>query len=372
MKAIALALLMAWPAQAAEINSLNTTDANNTARFPENMSPSQVNDSARALEGIIARWHKDINGSLTSLGSADAYTVSSNQTLTALYDGLTIAFEVTVANTATATLNVDSLGAKEIKKWHDQGLAAGDLEAGQKIVVVYDSDSDVFQLLTPTAKGSTPSVITTEGDLIIGDSGGAASRLPVGGANRVVMSNGTTSSYVTGPIGKHTVWVPAGAMKPTSSNGSATLTTVETTSGRPDLNVLDFDASSDEHAQFSIAFPKNWNKSTVTFQPYWTVSAAVTTGVAIGLQCVSISAGEAISAAYGTAVVVTDDASGASGNLEVASESSAITCAGTPANDDITYFRIFRDVSDGNDDMSQDMRLIGSKVFYTIDTMADD
>ena len=66
--------------------------------------------------------------------------------------------------------------------------------------------------------------------------------------------------------GKDTIWVPAGAMRPTVSNGCANITDVETTAGRPDMQVLDFDASSDEHAQFSIAFPKSWNEGTSTFQ----------------------------------------------------------------------------------------------------------
>ena len=38
-------------------------------------------------------------------------------------------------------------------------------------------------------------------------------------------------------------------MTPTASNGAAR-STVETTSGRPDMKVLDFDKDSDEFAQF--------------------------------------------------------------------------------------------------------------------------
>ena len=55
-------------------------------------------------------------------------------------------------------------------------------------------------------------------------------------------------------------------MVPTKSNGCAALATVETTSGRPDMNVLDLDKDSDEFAQFSVAFPKSWNAGTITFQ----------------------------------------------------------------------------------------------------------
>jgi len=179
---------------------------------------------------------------------------------------------------------------------------------------------------------------------------------------------------LTGTIktaGTDTIWVPAGAMRPTVSNGCAPITEVETTSGRPDMQVLDFDDGSDEHAQFSIAFPKSWNEGTITFQVYWTTTATDTDGVAWGLQGVAVSDNDTIDVAYGTAVVVTDDALGAAEDQCVTAESSAVTIAGTPAVGDICYFRIFRDVSDANDDMTEDARLIGVKIFFTTDATND-
>ena len=171
--------------------------------------------------------------------------------------------------------------------------------------------------------------------------------------------------------GKDTIWVPAGAMRPTVSNGCATITDVQTTAGRPDMQVLDFDASADEHAQFSIAFPKSWNEGTITFQVYWTTTATDTDGVAWGLQGVAVSDNDTIDVAYGTAVVVTDDALSAAEDQCVTSEIGAVTIAGSPAVNDIVYFRIFRDVSDSNDDMTEDARLIGVKIFFTTDAAND-
>ena len=169
--------------------------------------------------------------------------------------------------------------------------------------------------------------------------------------------------------GKETIWVPSNAMTPTTSNGAARAT-VETTSGRPDMEVLDFDKDSDEFAQFAIAFPKSWNLGTITFQCFWSGLAA-TTGVAISLQGVAMNDNETIDVAYGTAVVVTDDAQGAVEELNVTAESGAVTIAGTPADNDLCYFRVGRDVSDGNDDMAGDMRLHGIKIFFTTDAAND-
>ena len=170
-------------------------------------------------------------------------------------------------------------------------------------------------------------------------------------------------------VGKQTIWVPSNAMTPTESNGAARAT-VETTSGRPDMQVLDFDKDSDEFAQFSIAFPKQYNLGTVTFQFFWSGLAA-TTGVSMSLQGVAMNDNETIDVAYGTAIVVDDDAQGAVEELLVSAESAAITIAGTPADNDLTYFRVGRDVSDSNDDMAGDCRLHGIKVFYTTDAHND-
>ena len=116
------------------------------------------------------------------------------------------------------------------------------------------------------------------------------------------------------------------------------------------MQVLDFDDGSDEHAQFQVAFPKSWNEGTVTFQVFWTTTASDTDGVAWGLQGVAVSDNDTIDVAYGSAVVVTDDALSAAEDLCVTAESGAVTIAGSPAAADMCFFRIFRDVSDGNDD----------------------
>ena len=179
-----------------------------------------------------------------------------------------------------------------------------------------------------------------------------------------------TLAKTTGLVGKQTIWVPANAMTPTASNGCSILTTVETTSGRPDMNVLDFDKDSDEFAQFSVAFPKSWNAGTITFQFFWSGIAA-TTGVAMSLEGVSFADNDSIDTAYGTAVVVQDDAQSAVEELLVSAESGAVTIAGSPGDNELCYFRVGRDVSDGNDDMAGDARLHGIKIFYTTDALND-
>ena len=171
-------------------------------------------------------------------------------------------------------------------------------------------------------------------------------------------------------VGVQTIWIPALAMRPTDSNCCAAITSVETTAGRPDMHVLDFDKDADEAAQFQVCFPKSYGLGTVTFQVWW-AGLAATTGVAWGLQGVGVPDNSTIDVAYGTAVVVTDDAQGAVEEVLVTAESGAVTIAGTVADNDICFFRIFRDVSDGNDDMAGDARLLGIKLFFTTDAEND-
>ena len=168
--------------------------------------------------------------------------------------------------------------------------------------------------------------------------------------------------------GKETIWIPATAMTATASNGCSSLQTVETTSGRPDMNVLDFDKDADEFAQFSVAFPKSWNAGTVTFQFFWSGIAA-TTNVTLTLAGVAFADNDSIDTAYGTAVAVADAAQGAVEEMLVSAESGNITIAGSPGANESTYFRIGRDVSEDN--MAGDCRLHGIKLHFTTNAAND-
>jgi hypothetical protein len=213
-------------------------------------------------------------------------------------------------------------------------------------------------------------VITTRGDMVIGDSSGDAARLAVGTTGQAPVSDGTDMA-MTGihKQGLQTIFVPAMAMRPTSSNGCAALTDVETTAGRPDLQVLDFDSSADEHAQMQVGFSKNWNSGTITFRVFWTSTATDTDTVAWGLQGVSCADGDSADVVYGTAVVVTDSNQSTAEDVYVSPTSAAVTIAGSPGDAEMTFFRVFRDVS--ADTATEDARLIGIQIFYTTNA-ADD
>ena len=147
--------------------------------------------------------------------------------------------------------------------------------------------------------------------------------------------------------GKETIWVPAAAMYGATTNG-ADAQQVETTATRPDMKVLDFDASTAEYAQFSVAFPKSWNAGTVTYQVYWTPGSTNTGDCIFGLQGVSCGDSDTIDVAYGTGVEVTDAGIGTVEDQQITSESGAVTISNA-GDGEQTYFQLYRDAADGSD-----------------------
>ena len=179
------------------------------------------------------------------------------------------------------------------------------------------------------------------------------------------LKSGTAAVKIAG---KETIWVPTSAMYPNTTSG-AEAAQVELSNG-PELKVLDFDKSSDEFAQFAVAFPKSWNAGTVTFQAFFTATSTDTGTTAWGLSAVALADNGDLNTAFGTQVVATAKAhSGTSNDLDVANESGAVTIAGSPGDNEYVFFQVSRDVS--ADDLDADARLLGIKLFFTTDLAND-
>lgn len=171
--------------------------------------------------------------------------------------------------------------------------------------------------------------------------------------------------------GKHAIPIVAASMRPSVSGGCAALTAIASAANQPDIATLDFDASTEEYAQFSIPMPKSWDEGTVTFKAIWS-HAATTTNFAVvwALQAVAVGDDDAIAVAFGTAQTVTDTG-GTTNDLYTSAESSAITIAGTPAAEDVVFFRLYRKAADGADTMAIDARLHGIVLYITTNRDTD-
>ena len=120
--------------------------ADSTVNWREGQAPSTVNNSSRAMMAAIAKWRDDQSGNIETGGSSTAYTVTSNQSLAPLADGYTITVRMHTANGASATLNVDSTGAKAIRTGNATALVEGALTADSVHRFTYDSDDDCWYI----------------------------------------------------------------------------------------------------------------------------------------------------------------------------------------------------------------------------------
>lgn len=307
-------------------------------------------------------------------GQSNVVADSASDTLT-LVAGSNITI-TTNATTDTITIAASGGGASALDDLADVTITTP--SDGQ--VLTYDSVSGGWKNEAVAGTGDvTAAASIADNRLVRGDGGSKGiqqSGITVDDSNNITGVASLTATGVTiGSVpakkaGKETLWIPASAMTPAITSG-ATFNQYEAATNKQNYRVLEFDASADEYAHFQIALPKSWNEGTVTFQVFWSSSATDTDGVAWGLEAYAVSDNEAIDQTWGTAVVVTDDAQSAAAEVYVSAESSAVTIGGTPAAGDLVFFRFFRDVSDANDDMTEDARLHGIKLFYTTDAGDD-
>ena len=183
------------------------------------------------------------------------------------------------------------------------------------------------------------------------------------GATGPSITGSTGPTGVTGDSPSGQIFLSAAGMWPSTTNGCAANTQVELTTNDVDIYVLDFDATSAEYAQATLAMPSDWNASTVTVTFYWTHAATTTNfGVVWGCQARSYANDEALDQAFGTAQEIADTG-GTTNDLYISSATSAITITGATASE-LVQFRVYREATDGSDTMAIDARLLGAMITF--------
>ena len=330
---------------------------------------------------VFASANDGVNPDIIDIGMGDV-TLTGTQTLT----------NKTLTSPKIGTSILDTNG-NELIKVTATGSATNELTianaangSAPTISATGSSDSNVNINIAPKGTGETVigtgaanATLTSSGahDLILdtnsGTNSGTITITDGADGNINIAPNGNGVVQAGGAAvkvaGKETIWVPAVAMYPNTTNGCAALAQVELSNG-PEIKTLDFDKSSDESAQFAVAFPKSWNEGTITFQAFFTADSTNTGTVSWALAGVSCADNDTINVAFGTAVAPTAKAhSGTANDLDVTAESGAVTIAGSPSTDEEVYFQITRDVSE--DDLDADAKLLGIKIFFTTDAAND-
>lgn len=177
-----------------------TASGNNTGAPPdyptEGMAPSSVNDTMREIMAAVRRFVLDINGSVTTGGTGNAFTFTTNQTVSSYVAGQIFTFTANRANTAAATLNVNSIGAVNIEKADGSSLSAGEIASGGVYTVIYDGTQFQIQNGVPASGAFTSSgtVDLTDSDAPLVIAAGTGQHLELDGDDIQSKSDATTAS----------------------------------------------------------------------------------------------------------------------------------------------------------------------------------
>lgn len=133
----------------------STTAASNStiagiAVSDSNLQTASVDAAFRGIAAELAKFIKDCGGGIDSGGSSNAYTVTTNSSHSSLAEPRIVAMKANHTNTGAATLALDGLTAKNIKRTDGSALSAGDITSGGQYILLYEADADEFQLLNPT------------------------------------------------------------------------------------------------------------------------------------------------------------------------------------------------------------------------------
>jgi hypothetical protein len=165
------------------------------------------------------------------------------------------------------------------------------------------------------------------------------------------------------PVGVQDKYVGAELMYPTTTAGCAALAQTEIST--VNFKSLDFDTTTEENAQFTFSFPRNWDRTSINVSVYWT-AAAGSGGVAWGVKGVAISNDDPIGATFGGEVVVVDTLI-ATNDLHISDYTADVTIGGTPIDSDFIVINIARKVGDAGDTIANDVKLLGVSIKYVLD-----
>lgn len=127
--------------------------------FPEGMNYSDVNNAAREVMAVLARWYADTNGSLVTGGTGNAYTITANRNVTSYVNGLEFAFRANRANTGAVTLNVSGVGPTALNYRDGTALRSGDLKNNGNYRVIYNSTTATWVLDDQAATDSHRGIV---------------------------------------------------------------------------------------------------------------------------------------------------------------------------------------------------------------------
>ena len=323
--------------------------------------------AAYNTNGLLTQTAADTFTGRTLTGTANQITVtngdgvSGNPTLSLPAD-VVIPTVITVPNTGLHILDTNAT--------HDLIVAPGSNLTADRTLTVTTGDAD--RTLTISGNATISQDYSTTGSPTFANPTVTTLELAGNTANTLSASGGELSieGVVVKKVGKETIWVPASAMTARTTNGAASGSVESATNKIMQLS-LDFDASTDEFAQFTVRMPKSWNASTVTAAFTWTANSTSTNSVIWGIQGVALGNDETIDTAFGTAQTVTDANTSTAYQVHISDETSAVTIGSSPGSQNLIVFQVYRDADNGSDNLAVDAMLLGVTLYFTTNASTD-
>lgn len=89
---------------------------------------------------------------------------TQNQVIQSYVDGMHVNFKSTFNNTEQCLVNIDNLGAKQIKTLTNENLIANSISSGYFVELIYNKENDIFYLLESKPANTDLSNLTTAGE----------------------------------------------------------------------------------------------------------------------------------------------------------------------------------------------------------------
>lgn len=189
-----------WADRNVQYPNRYTDELSNTKTFipsPGTITEAGTKATASRMNNIesgIESAHKGTHIYGASAVGTDSYAITFAPSFSAYNAGMIVNMKADVSNTGSATINVDGLGAKSIKKIISSGktdVTTGDIIANGIYTFIYDGTD--FILTSPTA--ILNSLMTTQGDMIYASGANTSARLAVGTSGKAIISDGTNPVY---------------------------------------------------------------------------------------------------------------------------------------------------------------------------------
>ena len=301
--------------------------------------------------------HIDLDDNQTNVGTVNAYGMK-----------IDTHFSNTGGTVTAYGIDLDVDGA-------DTNIGIQINTAGTHMKLVANADVDDYATLAVADTGdltiATVGDGTTDSDLVLDVDGDI--EINADGGDITFKDDSTTLAAINSAgaltsTNYRTIYVDAGSMLPTVTNGAAA-GTEELATNDVMVDYFAFDTSTDEKVQFKMVMPEQWDNGTIKAKFYWKTSNTDTGNVAWFIQAVAHADSAVLDTAFGTAVTATADAgSGTDNDLHITAASAAMTVDGSPAEGEMVLFQIYRDVS--ADNYNADAHLLGVNLQYKETTTA--